>query len=90
MSLTKPSRYQSEASYINDLEKWIEILEYAATQNSAVVAALEPFLPAYEDWMDSHADNVALSFYRPATFGDLRKAHAAVSKALPKSEEPIK
>ncbi len=53
-----------------------------SNQNGAF-EALCKFVPAYEEWMDKHGDNVALSFYRPATFGDLRDAHAAIQTKSP-------
>lgn len=44
-----------------------------------VVKVLAAFVPYYAPWMDHHDDEVALSFYRPATFGDLRAAHRILS-----------
>ena len=56
-----------------------------ATQGDKVLReALEPFVPAYDDWMDEHADDVKLGFHRSGlTFGDLRRARAALSTSSP-------
>jgi hypothetical protein len=44
-------------------------------------AALEPFVPSYHDWMNKFEDDDQSSMYRETTFGQLRRAHAALSKS---------
>lgn len=59
-----------------------------STPTDAGLEALARFVPSYESWMDRHADDVALSFYRPATFGDLRAAWKAIAALVPAEPAP--
>ena len=48
---------------------------------SAAVKALEKFVPVYEKWMDDHGDDERLIIHRTGnTFGDLRRARAALAE----------
>lgn len=58
--------------------QWQARAEAAEARVKELEEALKPFVPVYEPWMDKHADNVGLGFYRPATFGDLRRARTAL------------
>lgn len=51
-----------------------------AAQTEGVRQALEKFTAHYEPWMDQHADDVECIVHSRHTFGDLRRARAAMAR----------
>jgi hypothetical protein len=55
--------------------------EAAERKLARAVGAIQRWVPAYDAWMDGHADGVPCSLYRGGnTFGDLRVARAILSE----------
>lgn len=68
-----PALIEAQAE-IERLQKLVDALAPEALK------ALEKFVPIYEEWMDDHRDDERLIIHRTGnTFGDLRRARAALT-----------
>lgn len=54
------------------------LIRQQAAEIERLRGALEPFANHYQSWMDGHADHITSTTFPVHTFGDLRRARAAM------------
>lgn len=69
---------RADANEYQENRMTASMLRYAASEIEALRNALEVFIKHYEPWMDKYPDDTQSSSYSIHTFGDIRKARAAI------------
>ncbi|MHC2016365.1 hypothetical protein [Methylobacterium sp. CM6247] len=74
--------WQADLAYLKHRSDALAALSAASARPSPadpVRAALAPFVTHYQPWMDDWADDALCTVFARVTFGDLRRARAAIN-----------